>query len=221
MMSNFQSHSNAGRRLVANPYLSTTRQLSGRDNAISHADDDVPDASRTQSVSSGASITPVNHVNGANSKLSRTSYVTPVTAKRVKAAKCTDLSMNESYDSSLVVLGTTVAPSPSSSSTSVNRTVKAATSAECEDDSPLTCLFGDPTVHGEKEDMGKKKRKQRGGNGPPTGDQPLVSIKWCGNKGLVQTMMLQFLCGRKKTKIVACDNSLSSSLLFSQTWTQR
>jgi hypothetical protein len=61
----------------------------------------------------------------------------------------------------------------------------------------------------------KKKRKQQGGNGPPTGDQPLVSIKRCGNKGLVQTTMLQFLCGRKKTKIVACDNSLSSSLLFS------
>jgi hypothetical protein len=31
----------------------------------------------------------------------------------------------------------------------------------------------------------------------------------------VQTMMLQFLCRRKQTKIVACDNLLSSSLLFS------
>jgi hypothetical protein len=149
-------------------------------------------------------------------------HIIPTTTKRVRTTRCTDLSMNESYDSPPTALATTVLPAVLSgpSDSKPTSTVAASNSNtgsadDCEDDSPLQHLFGDPTVHGEKEVVNNK-RKQQLVHGRLAGDRPLVSMKRVATRGLVQTTMLQFLHGsRKRAKMVACNDSLTPSLLFS------
>jgi hypothetical protein len=74
--------------------------------------------------------------------------------------------MNVSYDTPSIALVTNISPAvlpsppvPTSSSNVSSTKSSTNVTAESEDDTLLKHLFGDPSTHGEKEDM-KKRRKQ-------------------------------------------------------------
>jgi hypothetical protein len=157
----------------------TTTNITNNTDVVAHA----PSSNVTAVTPSASSKKPVNHCRSCDSGIAGP---ISVLGKWFRAVACTDLSMNESYDS----------PVPK---TVVACNLKVACPPSDDEDSTLKHVFGHPDIHGEK--------NQRKNHGPPTGGKPLVSIKQIYRKGPVQTKMCQYMYCKNPTKIVTCISS--------------
>jgi hypothetical protein len=177
---------------IPNPYLPATRRT--------------PSHANTRGSTSSNMVTPTTNRNGTSTACP---IGTTVSSKRTRATECTDLSMDESYDSPLAIGTVVLTSGPREGGTKQDSSGRIKKSAvglcdgdngagvghEDDDDDDnstnLQQLFGNPAVNGER---GRKKLKKSRGNGPPKGDRPIVSVVRTGTrKGPVQKTMPQFL----------------------------